>query len=73
MSIRREELQKDWKIAISAELAGKIEFALANPLTHAPRYGARKRLIEDLLCWWLAREAGTELPDIATLEQLRNL
>ena len=76
MPPRSEELLKPWKIAISAELAGQIEFALTDPITNAPKYGARKRLIEDLLGFWLARESGLppeRFPEIATLEQLRSL
>jgi len=76
MPPRREELSKPWKIPINAELAGQIEFALANPLTAAPHYGSRKILIEALLRYWLAREMRvpeTELPSLPSLEYLRNL
>lgn len=76
MPPRSEELLKPWKCAISAEIAGTVEFALTDPVTKKPRYGARKKLLEGLLSWWLARESGTssdQLPDVPSLEQLRSL
>lgn len=73
MPPRSDELLKPWKIAISAELAGKVEFVTTDPLTRRPKYGARKLLVESLLSWWLAREAGDPLPDLPTIEQLRSL
>ena len=76
MPPRTEELLKPWKCAISAEIAGQVEFALTDPLTKKPRYGSRKKLLESLLAFWLARESGTppdELPDLPSLEHLRSL
>lgn len=73
MPPRHDELAKPWKIPVNATLAGKIEFMLSDPLTHKPGYGARKALIEALLEWWVAREAGNPLPDVPSLESLRSL
>lgn len=76
MPPRNDELLKPWKCAISADIAGQVEFALTDPITNKPRYGARKRLLESLLGYWLAREARVpddQLPDIPSLEQLRSL
>jgi hypothetical protein len=76
MPPRSDELLKPWKVAISAEVAGKVEFVLTDPITKKPHYGARKKLLESLLRFWLAREAGVPpeaLPDLPSLEQLRSL
>ncbi len=76
MPPRNDELLKPWKCAISAEIAGQVEFALTDPVTKKPRYGSRKALLEGLLAWWLAREAGLppdQFPDVPSLEQLRSL
>jgi hypothetical protein len=76
MPPRSDELLKPWKCAISAEIAGQVEFALTDPITKKPKYGARKQLLEALLGFWLAREAGLpadQYPAIPSLEQLRSL
>lgn len=76
MPPRSDELLKPWKCAISAEIAGLVEYALTDPITKKPRYGSRKVLLEALLANWLARESGVpeaERPEIPSLEHLRNL
>lgn len=69
-----EDLQKPWKLNLSASVAGKVEYMLTDPITKKPLYGARKELVEALIEYWIAREEGrTPLPPIPTLEQLRRL
>jgi hypothetical protein len=67
-----EDLQKPWKLNLSASLAGKVEFLLTDNLTKQPIYGARVQLVEGLLEWWIAREEGRPLPDVPSLSQLRS-
>jgi len=76
MPPRSDELVKNWKCPLGAELAGKVEFALTDPITKKPRYGARKVLLEGLLEFWLAKESGVppeQLPEIPSIEYLRSL
>lgn len=73
---RSAELMKDWKIPVPAELAGKIEMVLTDPLTRKPKYGARVKLIEGLLKNWLDQIAGTPEPQrhpIPSLDELRSM
>lgn len=60
------DLRKDWKIVLSATLAGAVELQLMDPITGKPRYAERSRLISTLLAGWLA-ERGIRLPGGADL------
>jgi len=60
------DLRKDWKISLSATLAGAVEHQLFDPITGKPRYAERSRLISTLLAAWLA-ERGIRLPGGADL------
>lgn len=66
-----DDLIRPWKLGLPATLAGRVEFALSDPLTKRPIYGSRNHLVEKLLEWWLARESGSELPPVPTLLDLR--
>ena len=77
MKVRRNhDLMKPWKIPVKADLAGRVEMVLGDPLTGAPKYGARTKLISDLLEHWLDSVAGKPEPErrpIPSLEELRSL
>ena len=60
------DLRKDWKLSLSATLAGAVEWELMDPVTGKPRYAERSRLISALLAAWLA-ERGKRLPGGADL------
>jgi len=47
------DLTKHWKISLPATLAGIVEFYLFDPLHKKPLYGARARLITELLEGWV--------------------
>lgn len=47
------DLTKYWKIGLPATLAGTVEFYLMDPLHKKPAYGARAKLIEQLLSEWV--------------------
>lgn len=64
------DLIRPWKNNIPAAVAGAVEFRLLDPVLQKPRYGARSILLTRLLEWWLAREAGSELPEVPTATQL---
>lgn len=67
-----DDLQKPWKLNLSATVAGKVEYLLTDPITRKPIYGARVRLVEALLENWIAREEGRpDLPPVPTLSELR--
>lgn len=69
------DLTKPWKVSLPAQLAGRVEYALMNPLQNSPIYGSRNKLIIALLEWWIARESGTSpehLPYVPSLEELRS-
>lgn len=69
-----DDLQRPWKLNLSASVAGKVEYLLTDPITKKPIYGARKALVEGLIEWWIAKEEGrVPLPSVPTLEQLRQL
>lgn len=56
----REGIQVKWKLSLDASIAGRVENILMDPMTGKPRYGARARLVEELLKRWaLDFEAGT--------------
>lgn len=68
------DLIKPWKINMPATLAGRIEFALLDPIHAKPLYGARVKLIAALLERWIAEQAGLPadaLPRVPTLVELR--
>lgn len=67
-----DDLQKPWKLNLSASLAGKIEYLLTDPLTKKPIYGARVKLVEALLERWIAEQEGRPIPHVPTLAQLRS-
>lgn len=52
------ELTREWKLHISATLAGAVEFELLDPITERARYGSRSVLVQALLINWLAERHG---------------
>lgn len=70
---RNDDLIRPWKLSMPATLAGKIEFALLDPITGRTKYGARNTLVVKLLERWLAEQQGDKPPEIPTLEELRAL
>lgn len=71
---RNPDFMKDWKIPISATLAGRMEYVLTDNITKRPIYGARTRLLSALLERWLEEQKGTphsELPHVPSLAELR--
>lgn len=67
------DLSKDWKISLPATLAGRIEYALMDSITHKPVYGARNRLIAALLDKWLWEQRGDATrppPSVPSLDEL---
>lgn len=75
MSRRHEaDLIRNWKITLPATLAGRVEYMLLSPVHQKPIYGARARLVEKLLEYWVALESGaTHVPPIPKLEELRSI
>lgn len=65
------DLSVPWKINLPATTAGKVEYALLDPVHSKPIYGSRNQLLKALLEWWLAREAGQPLPPVPTILELR--
>ena len=61
----------DYKVSLPAKLAADIDYLFFDPATNKPRYGARARLIEALLRFWLARERNQPLPALPSLDELR--
>lgn len=53
------DLTKYWKICLPATLAGKVEFLLMDPLHKKPTYGARAKLITELLEQWVTEQSTT--------------
>lgn len=43
----------EWKISLPAHVAARVELRLPAPAGGKPRYGARSRLVEQLLDEWL--------------------
>jgi hypothetical protein len=73
---RSHDLMKPWKIPLNASLAGRVEMVLGDPLTGQPKYGARTRLINDLLEHWLDVIAGKPAPErrpLPSLEEIRSI
>lgn len=67
-----DDLYVKWKLSIPATLSGRVSHMLQDPLHNKPIYGARVKLVSELLEWWVSREMGTEPPHISTLAELRN-
>jgi len=51
--VAASELRVEWKISLPATLAARIELLLLDPGKLKPEYGARSRLIVELLENWL--------------------
>jgi hypothetical protein len=68
-----KDLIRNWKVPLPATLCGRVELMLLSPIHQKPIYGARSRLLESLLEYWVAVESGREPPRLVTLEQLRSL
>lgn len=66
-----DDLQKPWKLNLSASLAGKVEYMLTDPITKKPIYGARTKLVEALLENWIATQENRPAPSVPTIDQLR--
>jgi hypothetical protein len=69
-----EDLSIPWKINLPATLAGRVEYALLDPVHNKPIYASRNRLIVSLLEYWLAKQSGTpqaQLPHIPSILELR--
>lgn len=67
-----DDLSVKWKVMLPATVAGRVEFALSDPLHKKPIYGARAKLLTALLEWWVARESGMALPHIPSVSELRS-
>ncbi len=68
------DLIRPWKLSMPAPLAGRVEFALLDPITGKTKYGARNTLVVKLLERWLAEQSAdppAELPSVPSLEELR--
>lgn len=52
------DLTKNWNTSLPATLAGKVEHLLFDEISCKPRYGARGKLLEELLMFWLDVEEG---------------
>jgi len=68
------DLSKPWKLNMPATLAGRVEFVLLDPVHQQPIYGARVKLVSELLERWLAEQSGTppdQLPHVSTIEEIR--
>lgn len=50
------EMSKAWKIHIPATLAGRVEHRLLDPVSGKPAYGARNKLLTELLEKWLSEQ-----------------
>jgi hypothetical protein len=64
-----------WKLSMPATTAGRVSAALLDPVHQKTIYGARVKLVDELLRWWLAREAGTpsdQLPHVSSIFELRS-
>ncbi len=68
---RAPYIRADYKLSIPAELAGRIDLTLEDPLTHKPKYGARARLTEKLYRIWLAHVNGDPVPPFPSVAELR--
>jgi len=71
---RNDDLIRPWKLSMPATLAGRIEFALLDPITGKTKYGSRNTLIVKLLERWLAEQQDPppeDLPTVPTIEELR--
>lgn len=66
-----DDLQKPWKLNLSASLAGKLEYMLSDPITRKPIYGARVKLVSSLLERWIAEEEGRSATPVPSLAELR--
>lgn len=70
------DLSRPWKLNMPATLAGKVEYLLLDPIHQKPLYGARLKLVCELLEQWLARESGkpeVEWPRVSTVQELRDV
>ena len=66
-------LRVDFKVSLPAALAAEIDLIFEDPLTRRPKYGARARLITNLLQWWLDNQRGADSKvHIPSLEELRD-
>jgi len=69
------DLIKPWKIHLPATIAGRVEWALMDPVHCKPKYAARGKLLVALLERWIAQELDhlpeDQLPQIPSLEELR--
>ena len=59
-----------WKLSPPADVAGKIEFMLFDQIHGKPRYGARNRLIAELLRAWIDSQEGRPPRPVPSLEDL---
>lgn len=65
------DLTKYWKICLPATLAGTVELYLMDSLHKKPQYGARAKLITQLLEGWVKeqQEQQTVIKSQPNLEQ----
>lgn len=52
----------EWKHHVRADLAAQVELILADPMRERVKYGARSRLLEQLLEEWLAKQRVNPTP-----------
>lgn len=70
MSRRSTKLYVKWKVSPPADIAGKIEHMLFDNVHGKPRYGARNRLIAELLRAWVDVQEGRPPRSVPSLEDL---
>lgn len=69
---RNAHLTAKLKLSMPAPTVARLDLLFEDPLTGRPRYGARSRLIDALLQQYFAQMDGSEIPQLPTLEELRN-
>lgn len=52
------DLNIAWKLVLPATLAGRVEYALMDPVLNKPIYGSRNKLVTALLTRWLEQQSG---------------
>lgn len=65
------DLTKYWKICLPATLAGTVEFYLFDSIHKKPQYGARAKLITQLLEEWVAKQQTQSAQQAHSLDALR--
>lgn len=64
------DLTKNWKICLSATLAGTVELYLFDRLHGKPKYGSRSQLLTRLLSDWVVEQKNPDARANAILDRL---